>query len=161
MTPARRAALRGVVLALLAAPLLPGAPAATTPPVPPEPFVRALYAAYADPRDLGPLGPRAPTIFSTSLLALIRADQGAARDGPGKLDGDPICDCQDPGGLRLLSVTLAPGNTASAARVTARFRIMADPRSVTLHLVNTPNGWRVDDVSVPDDPSLRRTLGGR
>ncbi len=123
-------------------------------------FVAGLYGAY---RHASPdvLGARARSIFSPTLLALIRRDQRNAHGEVGALDGDPICDCQDPDGVRLAGLDLAASGPGRAvAHVRLRF---AGSRSeaMTLDLVSVQGAWRVDDVHSADTPSLVRLLGGR
>lgn len=126
-------------------------------------FVAGLYAAY---HGKGPdyLGRQAKATFAPDLLRLIRRD--AAQAGPGDvgaLDGDPICDCQDSGGLRNVRVTVT-GGVKGQARATVRFRISSEWRTVKLDLVAIQGHWRVGDIHTADTPSLvsylTRSLGG-
>jgi hypothetical protein len=71
----------------------------------------------------------------------------------GTLDGDPICDCQDFGGLRNVALTVS-GAAAGHARAVARFRIGVERRTVTLDLVAVQGHWRVSDIHTADTPSL-------
>ncbi len=62
----------------------------------PADFLRSVYAHYAPGRPVfDPLDAAAGAWFSPGLLALIRRDEAAAVNQPGRLDGDPICDCQE------------------------------------------------------------------
>jgi hypothetical protein len=126
-------------------------------------FAQQLYAAYEHPASpSGPdvLGKSAGRIFSPSLLQLIRYDQ--AHTPPGDvpaLDGDPICDCQDPGGLHLAALDVASaGADRASARATLQFPGEKSARTIRLSLLLTPSGWRVDDVATHDTPSLRKYL---
>ena len=139
----------GVVASIIAAPAA-AQPGAKT-------FVEGLYAAYRNHDSPSNTGSTAPRVYSPGLVALIRADQKQAGGEVGKLDGDPLCDCQDPEGLKLLSVKIAP-ISAVKAKATSVFRLGGEVRTVGLRLVHTPRGWRVDDVSSPDTKSLRRLL---
>jgi len=136
--------------------------ARTQTPAQAESFVRHLYAEYNDPKR--PNGPSFLTkemtlVFSPELASLIRADARKTPKGDvGKLDGDPICNCQDPDGLKLgkLVITKTGDNTA-----TADVRLDysgGNPDSLKLLLLWTPAGWRVDDVSTADTPSLKKYL---
>lgn len=120
-------------------------------------FVEGLYAAYRNPDAPSTTGAAAPRVYSPRLLALIRADQKQAGGEVGKLDSDPLCSCQDAEGLKSLSVKIAPVS-AGAASATSVFRLSGKTLTVGLRLVRTRHGWRVDDVSSPDTPSLRRYL---
>jgi hypothetical protein len=116
-------------------------------------FVRSLYAAYhGDGPDY--LGRQAGAVFAPSLLRLIRRDaaQTPAGDAP-NLDGDPICDCQDFGGLKLTDVKVE-GGQGGHATATARLRISADRRTVKLDLIAVQGHWRVSDVHTAETPSL-------
>jgi hypothetical protein len=116
-------------------------------------FVRGLYAAY---HGAGPdyLGRQAGTVFAPPLLRLIRRDAAAtpAGDAP-DLDGDPICDCQDSGGLMLVDVKIK-GGAGGRAVATASFRIAADRRAVKLDLAAVQGHWRVSDIHTAETPSL-------
>lgn len=122
-----------------------------------ESFAHRLYDAYA--RGMPDyLGPQARRVFSPRLLSLIRRDERLAPAGePGALDGDPICDCQDPGGMtrvRIEVLDAGPGR----ARAHVRFLLNTEPRDVTLELVAVQRRWRVDDVRTADTPSLAEML---
>jgi uncharacterized protein DUF3828 len=126
-------------------------------------FVARLYAAY---HGKGPdyLGRDARTTFAPSLLRLMRRDAAATPPGDvGALDGDPICDCQDSGGLRNVHVAVT-GYAKGHAQATVRFQISAQWRTVKLDLVAVHGHWRVSDVRTADTPSLvtylTRSLNG-
>jgi Protein of unknown function (DUF3828) len=126
-------------------------------------FAQQLYAAYEHPTSRnGPdvLGKSAIRIFSPSLLQLIRYDQAHTPPGDAPdLDGDPICDCQDPGGLHLTALDVAAVDaTHASAKATLRFPREKSARILRLSLLFTPAGWRVDDVATADTPSLRAFL---
>lgn len=120
-----------------------------------EAFVRHLYereahATRADEEAFG--GHRgAETIYSPSLLALIRQDRRNSSKGDvGRLDYDPICGCQDPDGISIQTVKLV-SITHSTAKLSVRLHFGgADRLEITLKLVRLPEGWRVDDVDGPE-----------
>jgi hypothetical protein len=125
-------------------------------------FLRHLYDLYEHPpTELGPdiLAKHPLQVYSPSLYRLVRHDQ--LRAGPGNvgnLDYDPICVCQDNGGMKLASLqVIKTGATTATASVTLTF-----PEPLTLHakllLLWTLAGWRVDDVQTHDTPSLRTLL---
>ena len=121
-------------------------------------FVRGLYQAYA--RGNGPdyLGRQAPGVFSPRLLQLIRRDERLTPKGDvPSLDGDPICDCQDPGGLHLVAIEVS-GTGEARARARVRFRFDSERRALRLDLVAVSGKWRVDDVHSRDTPSLAKFL---
>ena len=121
-------------------------------------FVHRLYRAYQHGGGPDYLGPQAPRVFSPRLLGLIRRDQRLtpAGDVP-SLDGDPICDCQDSGGMTGVHVDVsaaAPGHAVAKVR----FRLDAERRALTLDLVAVHGRWLVDDVHSRDTPSLAAFL---
>jgi hypothetical protein len=132
----------------------------------PGAFVEALYAGYRDP-DYSPLA-RPERVFAPPLVAAIREDARLSRDEVGYMDADPLCQCQDPAGLRPdIAEIRTSGRTR--ARVRVRIDFGADHREVRLSLVRTPAGWRIADIATPDEPSMlaslrrfnRRRSGGR
>ena len=78
----------------------------------------------------------------------------------GKLDWDPICDCQDagdPGELKVQSIKLtATGQSRMKAEVL--FTIVKESRTVTFSLLETKGGWRIDDITTKRTPSLQALL---
>jgi hypothetical protein len=156
MTLRRKLALTLLLLPLSAAP----APAQTADQA--TTFLRHLYDLYEHPpTELGPdiLVKHPLQVYSPRLYRLVRHDQ--LRAGPGNvgnLDYDPICVCQDNGGMKLAGLqVIKTGPTTATASVTLTF-----PQPLTIHarllLVWTPAGWRVDDVQTQDTPSLRALL---
>jgi hypothetical protein len=120
-------------------------------------FTRKLYAAYqAGNPDYA--GRDAAATFAPPLLALIRRDQATTPSGDvGILDGDPICDCQDTGGMRMTHLGVKEaGPNAARAEVTLRFP--GETRSLTLDLQAVRGHWRVADVHSLATPSLARLL---
>jgi hypothetical protein len=144
---------RWVLVAALIAPLSAQAqgPAAA------HAFAQRLYDAYQG-GEPDHLGREAERTFAPSLLALIRRDQATAPPGEvGILDGDPICDCQDHGGVRTTRLVVRPAGPGRArAEVTLRFP--TESRMMNLDLVATRGRWRVADVHTASTPSLVRLL---
>jgi hypothetical protein len=98
-----------------------------------------------------------PSWFSKSLWHLIELDRQAAAKAGGnpKLDDDPICDCQDPAGLQVVNLRISPqGKGRAIAIVTLNSAVGV----VRLSLLSTKTGWRIDDISADDTPSLRKYL---
>jgi hypothetical protein len=121
-------------------------------------FIRKLYAAYAHNGEPDYLGPMAPRVFSPRLLGLIRRDERLTPKGDApELDGDPICDCQDPGGMSRPHIEVS-GAGPGRATAKVRFRLDTEPRALTLDLVSVQGQWRVDDVHSKDTPSLASFL---
>jgi hypothetical protein len=126
-----------------------------------ESFVRHIYSEYTTPpkhnspdfldRDMA-------LAFSPSLMRVIRTELHKTPKGEvGKIDSDPICDCQDWENLLIakLDVTKTDDTTAIAD---VAVKNMDATRPVKLMLVWMPQGWRIDDISMPDTPSYRKYL---
>ena len=122
-------------------------------------FVSRLYAAYGRSQP-DYLGQEARQVFSPRLLALIRRDQRLAKGEVGALDGDPICDCQDAGGLKL---TWAGVDRFRPGRASVRAELVFPDgrRVITLDLTSARGAWRVDDVHSQSTPSLVKLLRGK
>jgi Protein of unknown function (DUF3828) len=122
-------------------------------------FVQRVYADYANP-DWRHQEERLKKFYTRSLLRLIAADKTGHLGEVGNLDWDPICSCQDagdPGDLKVQSITLSPPGPFRLKAVVA-FTITGGPNTVTLSLLKTPSGWRIDDISERETPSLRAYL---
>lgn len=112
-----------------------------------ERFLRQLYASYS------PDGPGVPNkavkeedVYDASLIALMKADQDAAGGEVGYLDGDPLCDCQDWGDLRVQALTFAPAaGDRLKASVTLKDVVTGEGEQLDLLLHETANGWRAED----------------
>jgi len=133
------------------------AAAAAEPVQTPRAYVEQLYASYGK-TNFNPL--THPThYFASRLAAAIGEDSRLARGEVGYLDGDPICQCQDPAGLRA---TIGPVTERRRGEAIVRVSIAfsgTKPRPATLTLIWTKWGWRIADISTPDEPSLRKALG--
>ena len=133
-------------------------PALAAPAETPEAFVRRVYARYGDK------GPGVPTtrpagtpFYAAALLDAFAKDQKLAGGEVGSIDGDPVCDCQDWGKLRVRQVAITPGqNGAVLARVA--FTNFNKPQAVTLTLAATPDGWRIADIGNGSAPSIAALL---
>jgi hypothetical protein len=135
-------------LAVLAAAMLSPAPAGETP----RAFVERLYASYRD-SNYSPFT-RAARVFAPPFVAALREDSRLFRDEVGFIDADPICQCQDAGGLRArVAGVRQPTAAAAEARILLRFGD-TDSRDLILRLVRTRAGWRVADIATADDPSF-------
>lgn len=122
-------------------------------------FVHKVYADYANP-DWRHLEQRHASFYTSELYHLILADRSSHPGDVWKLDFDPICDCQDPGDpgeLKVQSIKLSIFGQAKLKAHVA-FLIANDPRAVTLLLLDTRSGWRIDDITSRDMPSLRALL---
>ncbi len=145
-----------------AAALLLGGTAALAGSVPPpaaagpEAYVRWVYGRYTPDSQFD-----SEIAYTPGLRALFRLNGRLLRGEVGENnDGDEICQCQDWDKLRVENLTLTPdGPGRAAARV--GFVNAGAHEAVTLKLLLTPAGWRIDDVIHPrpgSSASLRARL---
>jgi hypothetical protein len=138
------------MIALLALFLGAAVPAET-----PAAFVERLYAGYRDP-DYSPLE-RPERVFAPPLVAAIREDVRLSRDEVGYMDADPLCQCQDPSGMRPRIGTVRLSGR-SRASVPVGIDFGTDRRDLRLSLVRSAAGWRIADVATADEPSMLESL---
>lgn len=118
----------------------------------PKTFMQRLYAGYRDP-NFNPFDHPERT-FDRRLISAMNEDARLAQGEVGYVDADPVCQCQEPAGMRatVVSVKLQGANKATA-NVSLRFG-ESMPRPVRFSLVRTKAGWRIADVSSSDEPSF-------
>lgn len=121
-------------------------------------FVAGLYTHYPSPANgpfFSPTDTNVSNVFDPGMVALFREDQRLAKGEVGFVDADPLCQCQDDGGMKtkIVSVTMA-GPTAANAVVDLLFEGSA-PVVLTLRLVVVNGQWRIHDLSTKDEPSYR------
>jgi len=122
----------------------------------PDAVVRAVYDAATQrnaqqqPTDINQLP------LTDALLALVRqaSDAAEANEEP-FLDGDPVLDCQDCSPLSAITVTTTSPPANGRATVEARFTVAGDARVETWEMVETPQGWRADNIRGGDGYNLR------
>jgi hypothetical protein len=133
---------------MLLALLVAAAPAAETP----KAYMERLYAGYRN-SSFNPFD-HPERYFAPRLLAAIKEDTRLANGEVGYVDGDPICQCQDPDGLhaRVTGVT-QQGRDKAIVRVSIGFTGYK-ARPTTYTLVQTKAGWRIADVSSADEASF-------
>ena len=137
-----------IVLALLAA---SAQPAET-----PRAYMQRLYASYSH-SDYSPFS-HPERVFAPRLLSAINEDSRLAHGEVGYLDGDPVCQCQDTGGMRP-TITSVSQKAPDKAIVRVSIGWEGDKaRPATFKLVRTRAGWRIADVSSQDEPSLLGAL---
>ena len=140
-----------MILALLLAAAAP-APAAETP----RGFMARVYAGYRS-SSFNPLA-HPDRYFTPALVAAIREDARLAHGEVGYLDGDPVCQCQDSGGMHA-KVGAVTSQGRDKAKVAVSIGWDHDPaRPATFSLERTKAGWRIADVSSTDEPSLAAAL---
>lgn len=131
--------------------LASGAPADS-----PRAFVERVYANYAHENYSPFVHPQ--RVFAPQLLVAIKEDERLAHGEVGYLDGDPLCDCQDTGGMHSKITSVSPTGTGATADILVTWDGMSDKRDIQLMLVKTPGGWRIADVGTKDDRSLLHSL---
>lgn len=123
---------------------------------PPGQYIERLYRSYRR-TDFNPLGDPA-RYFAPRLLAAIDEGSRLSKGEVGYLDGDPVCQCQDAAGLKArITATRKKGPRRTRIEVLIYFA-REKPRRVSFSLVQTKPGWRIADISSPDEPSLLRAL---
>lgn len=132
------------------------AAAAAQPADTPRAFIQRLYAGYAR-KHYNPLD-RPERAFAPRLTAAIREDERLAKGEVGYLDGDPLCDCQDYARLGATIRSLKPSGKANAIAAVHLTYGTGEARDLKLTLLRTAAGWRIADVSSPDEPSLLKAL---
>jgi hypothetical protein len=123
-------------------------------------FVEKLYSHYPSKphrRAFDPTGKNASEVFDPGMIAALREDARLANGEVGFVDADPLCQCQDDGGLKskFVSVTITGPNAADAV---VNLQYPDATLALTLHLVPVKGAWRVYDLSTGDVKSYRADL---
>jgi hypothetical protein len=125
----------------------------------PKAFVTAIYQNFIGADGILIDSPKARQVITPGLMKLIDADaKAAARRGqPPRLDSNPFIDAQD-SDIKSFTVEVQDVGRARAV-ATVRFKNEAaiNDGPVSLALVKTADGWRIDDFR-GDSGSLRRYL---
>jgi hypothetical protein len=154
MENANMATRRGVLLGLLSVMLAGGAARAADPSA--QAFLEGIYAHYKgkDTKGVAYSGRGSARYFTPSLVRLIDDDARAAKkrgDVP-TLDGDPFVDAQE-WDIAKFDIAVTE-NGAGKATGTVKFNNEGQDKEITIDLVKTKAGWRVDDLHAPSG-SLR------
>ncbi len=120
-----------------------------------EAFVRSLYlveqGGTASRVEEGqPPARDVASMWSARTAALIAESEALGNPGEyAYFEADPVCDCQDDGGMMLTSVAVTPRGADRADAAVVMTWTMAQPPEVkrqTLILVKEGDGWRIDDI---------------
>lgn len=122
----------------------------------PRAFLERLYANYRN-ESYSPFD-HSERVFAPPLNAAIKEDERLAHGEVGFLDGDPLCDCQDTGGMHARIVSVATSGDTAIARVSVQWEGTKDRSDIRLRLVQTRAGWRIADVGTAHEPSLLKDL---
>lgn len=128
-------------------------------------FVGWLYAPGVQDT-LTPPGRDARRLFTADAVRDMDAARARAVDGAHPaFEVDPVCDCQDPGGLRMLSLVVPEfSEDRAVAEVWFDFGVGAEisppetRRHQSLHLKKENGAWRIDDIATPEGWSFRAAL---
>ena len=135
------------LLVLLAAAAMPAGLEAT---------VRAFYADIATASNPDPQWQKA---LIPSVRALEKRVETTVEGVPDYLDGDWLCQCQDPAGLRITALASAPGPRGTTV-VTVRFGFGGVRKeAVKLVMVRRGGRWQIADVI--DKTGMRYTYALR
>jgi hypothetical protein len=122
----------------------------------PRAFLERAYASYANPH-FNPFD-HLDRYFAPRLITAIREDSRLAHGEVGYVDGDPICQCQDPDGLHAKVARIVQQGPARANAEVILDWTDSTARRVRFSLVRTAAGWRIADVSSSDEPSFLRAI---
>jgi hypothetical protein len=128
-------------------------------------FLVKLYAHYPTPSHrtgFDPTGKSASAVFDPAMVALLNEDRRLTQPGDeGALEADPLCDCQDDGGLKVdIEPIRSLGPLHASATIDLHFTAERPPltRKIVLDLVDVQGQWRIHEISSKDLPSLRDLL---
>lgn len=124
----------------------------------PEATIAAVYEVTA--RTMGTEPTPLDAIPLTANLAEALAEgvrRADARDEP-FLEGDLAANCQDCQALTDLTLTTTAPPADGRAIVEARFKLDGAPRVVLWDMLDSPEGWRVDNIRSPDGFDLRASI---
>ena len=124
----------------------------------PEAVVRAVYdaASQRNAHEQVTTVDQLPLSQALATLAQQATAAAQANDEP-FLDGDPVLDCQDCSPLSAITVTTTAPPANGHATVEARFTVAGDARVETWEMVETPRGWRADNIRGGDGYDLRKS----
>lgn len=147
-----------VIAALLAA-CTPGAQTtSSTPAQGPEAVITDVFAAAGTRAAAGQVTTIEQVPFSEALVTLIgQAEETAEANEEPFIDGDLVLSCQDCAAPKNLTIALAAPPANGRATVTARFSMFEDAvRGQSFDMVETPQGWRIDNIRSEDGYDLRQ-----
>jgi Protein of unknown function (DUF3828) len=122
-------------------------------------FLSSLYRAYESSKDVNFLGEAADRFFTPGLLDLIRKDANQANGEVGRLNYDPICDCQD---YEISNVRIkVKESEKNKAEADVHFTNSGTEVKVGFSLSNEGKGWRIADIRSKSVTSLYQLLQPR
>lgn len=116
-------------------------------------FINGIYASYrTETPDL--YGKGGEAFFTPAFLKLLQADHTGAQT----LNYDPFCACTEPHKTALSGSSVELQTPTLAIAQVMVLEANGERNKLRLVLVWTADGWRIDDVSTKETPSLRATL---
>jgi len=125
-------------------------------------FLISVYSHYQNKgRGVEFYGPHASLYFHSSLLALEHADVTAnGPDNVPAVDADPVCGCQDYGGIWDLAIAVQT-ESPQRAKATVSFSVFdpkdqpdEKPTRLIITLVVEHGAWRIWDILDDSDPKM-------
>jgi hypothetical protein len=119
-------------------------------------FLQSIYEPYKQAGFKGQPYWETERFFATELAQAIDRDlqEAKKRKEVPTLDGDPFIDAQDWSIASIgYAVSMAGAQGRAAAVIT--FTNLDQPKQLALFLVETPQGWRIDDIVGRGGASLR------
>lgn len=147
----KRLRRRSLALALLVVPIAAGAQSSTA-----LDFLKSIYEPYKQAGFKGQPYWEAERFFTTELAQAINRDFQEAkkrREVPA-LDGDPFVDAQD-WSIAAIGYAVSTGGADSHAAAVVTFSNSGQFRQLAVFLIQTPQGWRIDDIVGRGGSSLR------
>lgn len=147
---AKRLTRRALALALLAVPIAARAQSSTA-----LDFLKSIYEPYRQAGFKGQPYWETKRFFAADLAEAIDRDFAEAkkRKEVPALDGDPFIDAQD-WDIRSVSYAIPATSSGGPAVAAVALDNLGKPTLVAVFLVETPQGWRIDDI-VTRGSSLR------
>lgn len=123
----------------------------------PRAFVETIYMPYLKKGYSGVVLSKPERIrryFERGLATAMIRDMAEAkkRDEVPTLNGDPFVDAQD---WEIANLAIEVKSAGPKATATVKFSNFREPRTVTLDLVKTADGWRIAEINAPSG-SLRK-----
>lgn len=147
----QRLGRRVFALALLAVPIAAGAQSSTA-----LDFLKSIYEPYKQARFKGQPYWETERFFAAELAQAIQRDleEAKKRKEVPTLDGDPFIDAQD-WSIASIGYAVSTGSTSSTAAAVVTFTNADQPKQLAVFLIQTPRGWRIDDIVGRGGSSLR------
>src|SRR5262249_7474494 len=122
-------------------------------------FLKSIYEPYKQAGFKGQPYWETERFFTAALARPIQRDfrEAKKRKEVPTLDGDPFIDAQD-WSIAAISYAASTGSTSINAAAVVTFTNAEQPKQLAVFLVQTPQGWRIDDIVSRGGSSLRALL---